>query len=132
MSHHVLIAIGSNSRQNAHIQWASQRLSSLIGHPVFSSILWTHDNNPASSHMYMNRLVAGTCDMTVDEIEQKLKAMEKETGRTREAVTLDLDLMSYDGVHYHLRDWPRPYIQQLLGEFVLTEQTGHILSQGNQ
>ncbi len=116
MSHRILIALGSCSRQNAHIQWASQRLSTLIAHPVFSSILWTHDNNPASSRMYMNRLVAGTCDMTVDEIEQKLKEIEQETGRTRETVTIDLDLMSYDDVRYHLRDWPRPYIQQLIDD----------------
>jgi len=117
MLHRVIIAIGSNSRQNAHIQWASQRLLMLIAHPVFSKMLWTHDNK-GSSRMYMNRLVTGTCDMTVDEIEQKLKEIEQETGRTREEVTIDLDLMSYDDVRYHLRDWPRPYIQQLIGDII--------------
>ncbi len=115
MSHRILIALGSNSRQNAHIQWASLRLSTFIGNTVFSKVLWTHDNSD-SGCMYMNRLVAGTTDMTVDEIEQKLKETEKETGRTREEVTIDLDLMAYDDVRYHLRDWPRPYIQLLLAD----------------
>ncbi len=113
MSHKVLISIGSNSRQSAHIQWATQRLSRLLTHPTFSRTMWTHDNG-GTGRMYMNRLVSGTTDMTPDEIEQNLKNLEQETGRTRDMVTIDLDLMSYDATRYHLRDWPRPYIQQLL------------------
>jgi len=70
--------------------------------------------------MYMNRLVSGYTDMSPDEIGQKLKSVEAETRRTRETVTIDLDLMAYDDLRYHLRDWPRPYIQQLLIKPVLT------------
>ncbi len=115
MSHRILISLGSNCRQNAHIQWASQRLATFIDNPFFSKILWTHDNKGGSS-MYMNRLVAGISDMTVEEIELKLKGFEQETGRSHDAVTIDLDLMLYDDVRYHLRDWPRPYIQLLLSD----------------
>jgi len=113
MSHRILIALGSNSRQSAHIQWASQRLSLLLDQPLFSRTLWTPDNS-GNGKMYMNRLVSGYTHLTTEEIEQNLKAIEAETHRTTEAVTIDLDLMAYDDCRYHLRDWPRPYIQELL------------------
>ena len=111
--HQVLIAIGSNNHQNAHIQWASERLSYLLHDIRLSRKLLTHDIH-ATGQWYMNRLVAGYTTLSVDAISQKLKETEQEAGRTKERVTLDLDLMQYDDERFHLHDWPRPYIQRLL------------------
>lgn len=111
--HQVLIAIGSNAQQNAHIQWASERLSCLISGIQLSRKLWTQDIH-ATGQWYMNRLAAGYTTLSVDEINQQLKTTEAEACRTKERVTLDLDLMLYDQERFHLRDWPRPYIQRLL------------------
>ncbi len=113
MAHKVLISLGSNSRQSAHIQWASQRLSIILFNPSFSRVMWTSDSK-GTGRMYMNRLVSGSTEMTLEKIEEKLKAIEHETGRTSDMVTIDLDLMSYDERRYHLKDWSRPYIQQLI------------------
>ena len=64
--------------------------------------------------MYMNRIVSGHTILSLDTLEQELKGIEAETGRSHNRVTIDLDLMQYDTVRYHLKDWPRPYIQKLI------------------
>ena len=111
--HRVLIALGSNHRQPVFIQWASQRMAVLLDNPQYSDTMWTKDIK-GSGHMYMNRLVAGTTQLSVSEIEQTLKQIEAEAHRTSKQVTIDLDLMQYDSERYHLRDWPRTYIANLL------------------
>ena len=113
MSHQVLIALGSNSRPTVFMAWAAGRLTALLSDVRFSRIIWTKDVK-GGGRLYMNRLAYGTTDLTALELQQALKAMEAETGRSRELVTLDLDLMQYDQERHHLNDWPRPYIQQLL------------------
>ncbi len=113
MSHDVLIALGSNYHQAAHIHWASQRIATVIGNIRLSPVMWTADNHD-DSRFYMNRLVSGTTALSPEQLVESLKEIEKESRRSSHHVTIDLDLMSYDGQRYHLRDWPRPYIQQLI------------------
>ena len=43
MKHEVIIALGSNYRQAAHIRWASERLAWLLDECRLSSVLWTAD-----------------------------------------------------------------------------------------
>ena len=109
----VIIALGSNHQQAAHIEWASQRLASVVRSLRFSRRLWTADSH-GRGMSYMNRLACGTTSLTADDLQQALKAIETETRRTPGRVTIDLDLMLYGDSRYHLSDWPRPYIQQLL------------------
>lgn len=136
--HRILIAIGSNRQQAAHIQWASQRLACLLHDIQLSPTLWTEDAH-SKGFFYMNRLAMGFTSLSPELLEQELKALEAETGRTSRAdskapsgstsgnadnstlpkVTLDLDLMLYDDQHYHPKDWPQPYIQQLISHFML-------------
>ena len=115
--HKVLIAIGSNHRQSVHVQWASQWLSKLLDNCLLSRCLWTPDIK-GTGRWYMNRLAVGNTSLSPAELEQRLKEAEVMLGRTKQQVTIDLDLMLYDGVQYHLSDWPRPYIQQLLQDIV--------------
>ncbi len=114
----VIVSIGSNSLQSPHVQWASQWLASLLFGARFSRVLWTADVK-GTGIMYMNRLAAGLTDLSLDTLQSKLKAAEQRCGR-REAsrVPLDLDLMQYGAQRLHLRDWPRPYIQQLINDIL--------------
>ena len=114
----VIIALGSSCLQPAHIQWASQRLGSLLSDMHVSRTLWTKDIK-GTGVMYMNRLVSGYTSMNVNELESELKAIEQDAGRTHERITIDLDLMQYGDQRYHERDWPRPYIQRLLPFLVM-------------
>ena len=66
----------------------------------------------------MNRLAVGNTPLTIAELERQLKETEARLGRTKQQVTIDLDLMLYDEKQYHLTDWPRAYIQQLLPDII--------------
>lgn len=109
----VLIALGSNHHQGAHIQWASQRLATLLTNVTLSRILWTPDIH-GRGQWYMNRLLRAQTSLSPTQLTTLLKQIEQETQRTRQHVTIDLDLMQYDQQRYHLDDWQRHYIQQLL------------------
>lgn len=117
MGHRVLIALGSNYHQAVHLQWAAQRLSAFVSNLQFSRTLWTEDVK-GSGQMYMNQLAKGTTTYSRIKVEHLLKEAEMLSGRTKQQVTIDLDLMLYDDERYHLRDWPHPYIQQLIDDVI--------------
>ncbi len=120
MKHQVIIALGTNYVQSAHMTWASARLSCLLNDIVFSRTLWTQDIHGQGLY-YMNRLCLATTALSAEELTQALKAIEVACGRTREHVTIDLDLMLYDEQRHHLNDWSRPYIQRLIGDLSLAD-----------
>ena len=110
----VLIALGSNYHQSAHILWASQRLAALLADVTLSPVLWTPDIH-GRGLWYMNRLLRAQTSLSPTQLTALLKQIEQETQRTKQHVTIDLDLMQYDDQHFHLDDWQRPYIQNLIG-----------------
>ena len=109
----VLIALGSNYHQSAHIQWASQRLAALLADVTLSPILWTPDIH-GRGLWYMNRLLRARTMLSPTQLTALLKQIEQETQRTKQHVTIDLDLMQYDDQRFHHDDWQRPYIQNLI------------------
>lgn len=113
----VLIALGSNWQQALHMTWASQRLTAILSDIRFSRLLWTEDIH-CTGVFYMNRLAVGTTTLSPEALQQVLKAVEADTGRTSDHVTIDLDLMQYDRQRYHERDWSRPYIQRLIPDIL--------------
>ena len=115
MNHTVIIALGSCHQQAVNIRWASERLSCLLGDCHLSRLLWTPDIK-GSGRWYMNRLVCGTTPLSVDSLQQLLKQIEAEAGRTPDKVTIDLDLLQYDRQRYHERDWQRPYVTRLIND----------------
>lgn len=110
----VLIALGSNYHQSAHILWASQRLAALLADVTLSPILWTPDIH-GRGLWYMNRLLRARTMLSPTQLTALLKQIEQETQRTKQHVTIDLDLMQYDDQRFHLDDWQRPYNQNLIG-----------------
>lgn len=113
MKHQVIISLGSNHLPSVHIQWASERLTVLLDDVRLSRRLWTQDVK-GTGVWYQNRLLYATTRLSADALLAKLKETEIETGRTKQCVTIDLDLMQYDQQRYHERDWQRPYVQKLL------------------
>ena len=78
--------------------------------------------------MYLNQLVTGTTELGVEELNEKLKEVEQSLDRKHDGsgiVTIDIDLLQYDDERYHLRDWERDYVKNLLPElppFIMNEQ----------
>ena len=119
MTHSVVIALASNQDQEDHLHEAQQRLGHLLTVHRFTEAIWTDPIRATRPCRYLNQLLYAETEMTCDELEQALKQMEREMGRTPEdrekgIVPIDLDLMRYDDQRYHLPDWERDYIKKLL------------------
>ena len=142
ISHSCIISLASNCCQVENLAEARCRLSEILFSASYTEAIWTepfHSSNtsllgkilhsplssllsPLSSlhsPLYLNQLVYAQTLLTVDELQTQLKHLECEMGRTADdrakgVVRIDLDLLQYDSDRYHLRDWNRPYIQQLL------------------
>lgn len=113
----VIVALGSNTQQGVHIQWASQRLCTLLSDIRFSRCLWTQDVK-GSGRWYLNRLAIGATAMPLGDLVLTLKQAEAATGRQLGKVTIDLDVLQYGLDRHHLKDWSFPYTQQLLPDIL--------------
>lgn len=109
----ILIALGSNYHQSANIQWASQRLVTLFTEVTLTPVFWTTDIH-GQGLWYMNRLLHAKTTLSPTKLIEQLKQIEQESRRTKEHVTIDLDLMQYNQERYHHTDWERPYIQKFI------------------
>ena len=127
--HHIIISLASNFNQEANLEAARTALTQLLTEVHFTSAKWTEqfgtiDHGQWSIvngqwSMYLNQLCSGTTALGPELLSEVLKETEKRQGRTHNEdgiVTLDLDLLEYDNERYHLHDWQRPYIKDLINE----------------
>ena len=119
MSHRVIIALGSNTQQEANIRLAVDHLLPLLGPAVrYSPALWT-DPIGIQSDRFLNLILVGHTDQDATAFVKLLKTLEQDMGRRKGYCTLDADLLAYDEQRFHESDWQRPYIQQLLKTLLL-------------
>lgn len=121
-SNNVLISIASNHEAQQHIAQGIAMLREYIHQLELSKELWTAPVNCVSSHSYLNQLVRGITSYDEDELTRLLKEIEYRCGRRPEdkvtgRVTLDLDILAFNGQRRHLHDWDRDYVKCLLQEF---------------
>ena len=119
--HSILLSLASNYEQEKNLSEAREALAQVLVSPVYTSAIWTEPYGKKKGSLYLNQLVYAQTDLDCDELNSRLKEIEKAQGRNDEArrqglVPVDLDLLQYDQQLFHLRDWQRPYIQQLLPE----------------
>lgn len=118
-SNEIIISLASNYEQKKNLSEARMWLGQILFDISYSRELWTEPIGHPSSSLYLNQLVFAKCRLTTEELEQKLKQIEKKLGRTDECrqkgiVTVDLDLLQYGDDRYHLSDWERPYVKDLI------------------
>jgi 2-amino-4-hydroxy-6-hydroxymethyldihydropteridine diphosphokinase len=85
----------------------------------FTSAIYTEPINSLRSEPYLNQLCKGTTAFGFNLLNEVLKETEKRQGRTHNEdgiVTLDLDILQYDDEKFHLRDWTRNYVKDLINE----------------
>lgn len=130
--HSCIISLAANCNQKENLAEARQRLGQILFDVQYTRELWTkpvgssvstltparQEENP-SECKYLNQLAYAHTELECDKLEQALKAMEREMGRTdadrrQGIVRIDLDLMKYDDTRHHTQDWERPYITELL------------------
>ena len=140
--HHCIISLAANCNQEENLAEARCRLGKILFSPSYTEAIWTepfvskkgNHSSPLDlqllategtqdlsphTNLYLNQLVYAETELGVGELEAELKAIELSMGRTTKdrhlgIVRIDLDLLQYDSTRYHLRDWERPYIRQLL------------------
>ena len=97
---------------------ARKRLEGVLDDLHFTSEHWTEAEGNATG-LYLNQLATGVSTLGVDELNQQLKEIEQLLDRKHDksgVVSIDIDLLQYDGTRYHLRDWERNYVKDLLPE----------------
>ena len=117
--HQIIISLASKENQEANMAAARTQLTQLLTEVHFTSAMWTEPVNTSRKTPYLNQLCKGTTAFGEGLLCEVLKETEKRLGRTRNEdgiVTIDLDLLEYDGQRHHLRDWNRDYIKNLLNE----------------
>ena len=117
--HQIIISLASNKDQESHITAAREQLVQLLTEANFTSAIWTEPINSIRKEPYLNQLCQGTTALGEGLLCEVLKETEKRLGRTKNEdgiVAIDLDLLQYDGQRYHLRDWERNYVKDLLSE----------------
>ncbi len=117
--HHIIISLASNFNQEANLEAARAQLTQLLTEAHFTSAIWTEPINSLRSDPYLNQLCKGTTAFGFNLLNEVLKETEKRQGRTHNEdgiVTLDLDILQYDDEKFHLRDWSRNYVKDLINE----------------
>lgn len=117
--HHIIISLASNINHEANMQAARTQLTQLLTEVHFTPAIYTEPVGTLRQEPYLNQLCKGTTAYGFNLLNEVLKETEKRLGRTHNEdgiVTIDLDLLEYDGERYHLRDWDRSYVKDLINE----------------
>ena len=119
VTHQVLISLAANCDHEKNLAEARQRLGQVLSSVQFTPAIWTAPIGRSKASLYLNQLATGYTALTADELNSRLKQMERDMHRSEAdrrdgIVRIDLDLMLYDSERHHLADWGRSYIQQLL------------------
>lgn len=117
--HHIIISLASNINHEANLEAARTQLTQLLSEVHFTSAIYTEPVGTLRQEPYLNQLCKGTTALGMNLLNEVLKEIEKRLGRTHNEdgiVTVDLDLLEYDGERFHHRDWERSYVKDLINE----------------
>jgi len=118
--HEAVIVFGSNDNQEQNVSNAKSVLTVLFPHITFSSCVWTEPIG-VQTDRFLNCMCFFTTTHGKTQVMRALKHAENKLGsttadRNRNKVTIDIDLMMFDGEKLHLADWNRGYVIQLYDE----------------
>lgn len=116
-----LICIGSNYNRKENLLLARQRLQALFPTVRFATEEETEPLYLRSSALFSNQVAKFVTELEEQCIVDKLKAIEHETGRrpgdkVKEKISLDIDLLVYDGKILRPEDMKREYVWKGLKE----------------
>ena len=119
--HTVLVSLAANCDAEQNLSKAHKRLAEVLSHLEYSQAIWTEPIGTKRKDLYLNQLAKGECEADYPTLSALLKDMEADMGRTQEdrqagIVRIDLDILLFDDVRHHEKDWQRPYVKRLLPE----------------
>ncbi|MCD8182273.1 MAG: 2-amino-4-hydroxy-6-hydroxymethyldihydropteridine diphosphokinase [Bacteroides sp.] len=109
------ICIGSNEQRKENLALARRRLAEFFPDIRFSAEADTKPLYLQRPSLFSNQVAHFFSDYDAAEVTARLKAIEREAGRTledkeQEIVRLDIDLLSCDGRVFKPKDLKRDYI----------------------
>lgn len=117
--HDILIAIGTNVIAD-RIRFVEVHLEQCFENVRFTHIIPTEPiGERFKGKQFFNAVMAGNTNMAMSEVEEQLKLIEQLAGNTLDkrnmgVVEVDIDLLMYDDVKLHEKDWQRSYIKELV------------------
>lgn len=117
--HDILIAIGTNVIAD-RIRFVEVHLEQCFENVRFTQIIPTEPiGERFKGKQFFNAVMAGKTHMAMSEVEEQLKRIEQLAGNTLDkrnmgVVEADIDLLMYDDVKLHEKDWQRSYIKELV------------------
>ncbi len=95
----ITIALGSNTKQEQHIEEAFERLKAVFPNITFTQPQWTEPVGIVSDK-YLNCIAHFTTSLSLEQLVQQLKNIETAMGDTHEnhkqgIVLIDLDVIKY-------------------------------------
>ena len=83
--HSVLISLASNNEQEKNLSEARKALTQVLISPDYTPAVWTEPYGKKEGTLYLNQLVSAQTDLDNDELNGRLKDIEKTQGRDDEA-----------------------------------------------
>lgn len=117
--HDILIAIGTNVIAD-RIRFVEVHLEQRFENVRFTHTIPTEPiGERFKGKQFFNAVMAGNTNMAMSEVEEQLKRIEQLAGNTLDkrnmgVVEADIDLLMYDDVKLHEKDWQRSYIKELV------------------
>ena len=117
--HDILIAIGTNVIAD-RIRFVEVHLEQCFENVRFTQIIPTEPiGERFKGKQFFNAVMAGKTNLDKSEVEELLKSIEQLAGNTLDkrnmgVVEADIDLLMYDDVKLHEKDWQRSYIKELV------------------
>lgn len=117
--HDILIAIGTNVIAD-RIRFVEVHLEQCFENVRFTQIIPTEPiGERFKGKQFFNAVMAGKTNLDKSEVEELLKGIEQLAGNTLDkrnmgVVEADIDLLMYDDVKLHEKDWQRSYIKELV------------------
>lgn len=118
----VIVAIGSNYEQKDNVTFAKKQLKSILGeNSYFSQEIWTRPVG-IESEDFLNCICISKTHHNLKQLESAFKRIERQCQRCvkndrENKITLDIDILQYGDDRFHMDDWQRDYVQQLLEDF---------------
>ncbi len=118
--HKTILAIGSNHEPDANISRALSLLAEIVTDIHQSQTLQTEALDGAKG-TFSNLMLSGNTGLSLEELTKATKDIERQCGRKHGGscdgtISMDIDIMAYDGQKLHTDDWQRDYIKTLIKE----------------
>ena len=117
--HNILIALGTNVIAD-RIRFVETCLEQSFEEVRFTQTIPTEPiGERFKGKQFYNAVMAGKTNLAMSEVEEQLKRIEQLAGNTLDkrnmgVVEADIDLLMYDDVKLHEKDWQRSYIKELV------------------